>query len=371
MIVGLFPELLADGGVQRAGRHVASVLARHADERGWQSRFLSLNDPPGRQTFSLAGAEYPLQGYGRQKGRFVLDAWRAAAGSTELVVALHPNLAPMAAAMKWRAPHLRSIVFAHGVEVWSPLNLLRRRSLARADRIAAPSADTLDHLAVQQGVPRSKLVRLPWGFDPDWEERLSRSASFALPEGFPPGRVVLSVGRWSATERYKGLDHLISVFPRLLPAAPDLWLVAIGDGDDRPRLESLAAAQGVSDHVRFLSRVTQDELMSCYAHCTLFALPSRGEGFGLVFLEAMAHGKPVIGGTHGGTPEVIENGVTGLLVPHRDQDWLQRALESLLSDPARAREMGERGRARVQEEYRFGAFAARLRQLLDDALAVI
>ncbi len=273
--------------------------------------------------------------------------------------------------MKWREPRLRSIVFAHGVEVWVPLSPLRRRALAGADRVVAPSAYTLDHLAAQQSVPRNKLVRLPWGLDPDWEERLSVSSSFPLPVGFPSGRVILSVGRWSAAERYKGLDHLISVFPRLLASAPDLSLVAIGDGDDRPRLESLAAERGVSDRVRFLTRVSQDELMSSYAHCTLFALPSRGEGFGFVFLEAMACGKPVIGGAHGGTPEVIEDGISGILVPHGDLDALQRAIESLLGDPVRAAKMGEQGRARVRQEYRFSAFTARLRQLLDDVLAII
>ena len=370
MIVGLFPELLPAGGVQRTGRHVASVLARYAGERGWETRFLSLNDPVGLQTFSLSGVPYSVHGYGRSKARFVLDAWRTASAA-ELVVALHPNIAPITAMMKWRAPRLRSIVFAHGVEVWSPLGLLRRRALAGADRVAGPSADTLDHLARQQGVPRNKLVRLPWGLDPDWEERLSASGSFSLPEGFPSGRVILSVGRWSAAERYKGLDHLISVFPRLLSSTPDLSLVAIGDGDDRPRLESLAAERGVSDRIHFLTRVSQDELMASYTHSTLFALPSRGEGFGLVFLEAMACGKAVIGGAHGGTPEVIEDGISGLLVPHGDLDALQRAIESLLSDPGRAAKMGERGRARVQQEYRFGAFAERLRRLLDDVLAII
>ena len=370
MIVGLFPELLSAGGVQRAGRHVTSVLARYAGARGWGTQFLSLNDSPGEHSFSISGAPYSLRGYGRQKARFALDAYRAAAGA-HLVVALHPNLAPISQMMKVRAPRLRSIVFAHGVEVWTPLSLLRRRALARADRVVAPSADTLAHLAAQQGIPQDKLFLLPWALDPDWEERLPVASLSPPPEGFPSGRVILSVGRWSAAERYKGLDHLITVLPRLLGSAPDVSLVAIGDGDDRPRLESLAAECGVSGRVHFLTRVTQDELMSSYAHCTLFALPSGGEGFGLVFLEAMACGKPVIGGAHGGTPEIIEDGVSGILAPHGDWDALQRALESLLADPVRAAKMGERGRIRVQQEYRFGTFAARLNQLLDEVLAII
>ena len=371
MIVGLFPELLTAGGVQRAGRHVAAILARYADEQGWESQFLSLNDPNGRGAFFLSGTEYPFKGYGRRKAGFVSDAIGMATGSTVLVVALHPNLAPISAAMEWRASAIRSLIFAHGVEVWTPLNWIRRRSLVRADRIAAPSNDTLNYLATQQGAPRARMIRLPWALDPDWEGRLPCATQFSLPARFPSGRVILSVGRWSASERYKGLDHLISVLPRLIVSAPDLWLVAIGDGDDRPRLEALAGEKGVANRVRFLPSVTQDELMSCFAHCTLFALPSRSEGFGLVFLEAMALGKPVVGGAHGGTPEVIEDGKSGLLVRHGDLGALQNALEFLLGNPTRATEMGKNGLARVQQEYRFSTFAARLNQLLDEVMAII
>jgi glycosyltransferase involved in cell wall biosynthesis len=106
----------------------------------------------------------------------------------------------------------------------------------------------------------------------------------------------------------------------------------------------------------------------CYAHCNVFALPSRGEGFGLVFLEAMAHGKPVIGGAHGGTPDVVEDGVTGLLVPHGDVALLSGALESLLTDPARASAMGERGRESVQTAYTFEQFQLGLTRTMEDVL---
>jgi glycosyltransferase involved in cell wall biosynthesis len=146
-------------------------------------------------------------------------------------------------------------------------------------------------------------------------------------------------------------------------------LVLVGDGDDRPRLEQLARESGVADRTRSLFGLTQEELFACYAHCDVFALPSRGEGFGLVFLEAMAHGKPVIGGAHAGTPDVIEDGVTGVLVPHGDAALLSSALESLLSDPARASEMGARGRERVRAKFTFEQFQTRLTQVLGDIVA--
>jgi phosphatidylinositol alpha-1,6-mannosyltransferase len=161
---------------------------------------------------------------------------------------------------------------------------------------------------------------------------------------------------------------LISALPRVLQASPDVYLVLVGGGEDRPRLEQLARDQSVSERTRFLQNLTPDELFACYASCDIFALPSRGEGFGLVFLEAMAHGKPVIGGAHGGSPDVIEDGVTGRLVPHGDIERLSGALESLLADPVRAREMGAQGRNRVEATFSFKQFQSRLTQMLSDVL---
>jgi glycosyltransferase involved in cell wall biosynthesis len=101
----------------------------------------------------------------------------------------------------------------------------------------------------------------------------------------------------------------------------------------------------------------------------VFALPSKGEGFGLVFLEAMAHGKPVIGGAHGGIPDIAEAGVTGLLVPHGNIERLAQALESVFTDPALAAEMGARGKERLARIFSFAQFQERLTQILSGVLS--
>ena len=129
-------------------------------------------------------------------------------------------------------------------------------------------------------------------------------------------------------------------------------------------LEDFAEKNGVGRHVHFLSGLHNAELAACYAACEIFALPSRGEGFGLVYLEAMACGKPVIGGMHGGAPELIQDGVTGYLVPHGDPIQLATALQTLLADPQHAKEMGARGRQTVDHEYRFPNFAKALKKIL-------
>ena len=95
-----------------------------------------------------------------------------------------------------------------------------------------------------------------------------------------------------------------------------------------------------------------------------FCHAERGEGFGLVYLEAMARGKPVIGGAHGGAPEVIQDGVTGYLVHHGDTVQLATSIDTLLSNPEMAKQMGARGRERVEKEFRFSVFAKALKKIL-------
>jgi phosphatidyl-myo-inositol dimannoside synthase len=228
--------------------------------------------------------------------------------------------------------------------------------------VLTPSQDTAEQVASQQGVARERIRVLHWGLDPQFEALISSHP--ALPADFPTGRVILTVGRWLATERYKGMDTLIKALPRLLTQRPEVQLVLAGAGDDRAWLEELADQNGVNRHVHFLTGLSYSELAACYSGCEIFALPSRGEGFGLVYLEAMACGKPVIGGAHGGAPEIIEDGVTGYLVPHGDAIQLATSIEALLADPARAKEMGARGQHRAENEFRFNSFAKSLKKIL-------
>ncbi|HEX4380111.1 MAG TPA: glycosyltransferase family 4 protein, partial [Candidatus Acidoferrum sp.] len=364
VIIGLFPELAPAGGIQRAGRHLAAVITEFAESRKMECRLLSLNDTPELHRMSVGDREFVFTGSERAKGRFAASALRSARRHAKLVVAAHPNLAPVVQGMRIAAPRMKSIVVAHGIEIWEPLSTFRRRALRRASLILTPTQDTANHVATQQQYPRDRIRVLPWALDPEFENFAIATAQSSLPVNFPSGRVILTVGRWQANERYKGMDTLITALPRLLQNWPDLQLVAVGDGDDRDWLEQMSKGSGVQGHVHFYTGLTYAELSACYSACEIFALPSRGEGFGLVYLEAMARGKPVIGGAHGGAPEVIDDGKTGYLVQHGDVPQLATSIGTLLSDPALGREMGARGRERVNREFKFGVFAKSLKKIL-------
>ena len=364
MVIGLFPELDAPGGVQRAGRHLAAVLTEFASSRGMDSRLLSLNDSRELHRMVLGGREFVFTGCDRSKGQLITAALRTARRKAKLVLAAHPNLGPVVQAMHFVAPRMKTIICAHGAEVWEPLGGLRRRALRHADLVLAPSRDTAQQVISQQEVTEERIRVLPWALDPQFEALVAAGSHPTLPANFPQGRAILTVGRWLADERYKGMDTLITALPRLLMLWPELQLVLVGSGDDRAWLEDFAEKNGVMMHVHFLSGLSYAEIAACYQACEVFALPSRSEGFGLVYLEAMACGKPVVGGAHGGAPEIIQDGVTGYLVPHGDPIQLATALQALLADPAHAKDMGARGKQNVEYGYRFSAFAKSLKKIL-------
>ena len=369
-IIGLFPELLGVGGVQEAGRLTAAALHEIGLRRGWSLDFLSLNDPPGAHVVPGDERRISFQGFGRAKLRFVLSAMgrarHVAMGRDLIVLAAHPNLAFPAAWMRRVSPRLRTVVMSHGIEVWKPLPILRRGALLKADLVLAPSGDTARKLEGVQGVSPEKIRTLAWPLNPDFLRMAGAPAGLPLPPAFPEGRVILAVGRWAASERYKGADELIRAVQRLRATVPGLHLVAVGGGDDLPRLQKLAADLGVADGVHFLTGLTREEIAACYARADVFALPSTGEGFGLVFLEAMAFAKPVVGAACGGTTDVVEDGVNGLLVPPRDTERLVQALGRLLGDDVLRAELGRRGAELVQQKYQFGVFQAELEKILGE-----
>ena len=219
--------------------------------------------------------EYVFTGAARGKARLAVSALKAARRHAKLVLAAHPNLAPIIQAMNVVAPKMKSIVCTHGIEVGEPLSRLRRRALQRATLVLAPSCATAECVISVQGVAPERVRVIPWGLDPDFETKVSGDSPVRLPVEFPRGRVILTVGRWLAAERYKGMDTLIKALPRLLLRWPDIQMALVGAGDARDWLVSIARHSGVQRHVHFLSEISYAELFACYAACELFALPSR------------------------------------------------------------------------------------------------
>ena len=152
--------------------------------------------------------------------------------------------------------------------------------------------------------------------------------------------------------------------PRVFQAVPYASYVVIGDGDLRPHLQELAEKLGVSERVSFLGHQEDKDLKDYYMKCDVFVMPSRQEGFGIVFLEAMGFGKPVIAAAFGGASDIVIDGLTGFLVEYGDVDALGDRLISILRDSDLRGRMGASGRERVSASYTFMHFQQRLAVLL-------
>jgi phosphatidylinositol alpha-1,6-mannosyltransferase len=358
----LAPPVTGAGGIQR---YVLTLTRAVEDLFGKECvRFVSLNLPSG---LTLPASRREVVG---AKLRFIAAALReAAAWHPNLVVCAHVGIAPLAWLLRATtgAPYW---VMAYGIEVWGRLSGLNHRSLARADRVVAISEFTRAQLVRLQGVVPERTCLLPPCLDAEW-------VAEALPfSGRQRRLTLLTVSRLSSAERYKGHDVVLQALKRVLRDVPAAQYVIVGDGDDRPRLEDLVRNMDLTDAVRFSGAVSAQELKICYRDCDVFVMPARttldklapkGEGFGIVFLEAMAYGKPVIAPASGAPSEFIHNGEHGLLVNPEDPAEVASALIELFTSPERARRMGEASREWVQREYSYARFCERLRGLFESS----
>ncbi|MEV4676515.1 glycosyltransferase family 4 protein [Actinomadura sp. NPDC049382] len=238
------------------------------------------------------------------------------------------------------------------LDVLTYLGEYTRTRLARA---LAPSA-------------AARLARLAPGVDEKVFHRNTGGEEIRARHGLADRPVVVCVSRLVPR---KGQDALIHAWPRVLREQPDTALLLVGGGPYRDRLQRLAASLGVDRSVVFTGGVSWEELPAHYDAGDVFAMPCRTrrrgldvEGLGIVYLEASATGLPVGAGDTGGAPDAVLDGETGLVVPGRSVAGIAAALTGLLADPARARAMGERGRAWIEREWRWEVQAARLGGLL-------
>ena len=246
-----------------------------------------------------------------------------------------------------RAHPARLVTTFYGVELrWvkTAMPFLRgflRWAARRSDRVVAISADTARELREVVDVP---VAVIPY--------TTSLPDVGVVGESTHRNGPVLFVGR---LEERKGVAYLIDAVARLGDHGPTLEV--IGDGPERAALEAQADALGIARRVVFRGKVTTEELRASYARAAVFVLPSvvdaRGdtEGLGVVLLEAMNYGTPVVASRIGGIPDIVEDGISGLLVPAGDEAALTTALARLLAEPALARRLGDAGRQRVRARF--------------------
>lgn len=249
------------------------------------------------------------------------------------------------------------IVYAHGEEV----SLYLQHSYAKkkmrqvfngANKIIVNSNFT-KRMLIKMGVKEEKPVIIHPGVDTSVFNPKVDSESVRLKFNLENKLVLLTVGR---LQKRKGQDMVIQAMPELCKLFPNLVYLIVGDGKDKTFLQNLTRNLNMEERVIFAGEVVESELPFYYAACDVFIMANRQmqggdvEGFGLVFLEASACGKPVIGGNSGGVPDTIINGETGFLIDGTKKEEIVNAVNELFRNREKANEMGKNGREWVVDQ---------------------
>jgi len=233
----------------------------------------------------------------------------------DVVFCGHIFMAPLASLIAC-LKHAKLIIQMHGIEAWRRPTWLCRMAVEKADLVLCVSRYSRAEVLNWALIAPERVVVLPntvgANFTPGDGSKLRTTW------GLQGKRVLLSVGRMSAQERYKGHDRVIRTIPKLLGAGHDLVYVIVGEGDDRARLQLLAEQEGVADRVYFMGALNPATLVDAYRMADLFVMPSTGEGFGIAFLEAMACGTPALGLAVGGAVDALGDGGLGKAVSEHD-----------------------------------------------------
>jgi len=259
---------------------------------------------------------------------------------------------------------------SYGIEIWPKWSDKEMKAINRCDKIITISHFT--KISIEKRLQNRKTFILPTPVDTDFFKPSScghkRSSN---------RKILLTVGRLSARERYKGHDTVLECLPVIKEKVGkpiEYWIA--GGGDDMQRLAEKVERLGLEKNVIFWGRVSERKLLELYQFCDLFIMPSKlkerndgswaGEGFGIVFIEASACGKPVIAPQVGGSVDAVIDGVTGFSVDPFDHGQIVNAVLAILKDEYLAEEMGKRGREFVLENYSLEIFREKVKYLIEN-----
>lgn len=216
---------------------------------------------------------------------------------------------------------------AHGVEAWDIQRPALQTALHHADRILAVSGYTRDRLLKEQNLDPSKISILPNTFNSSRFKIADKPAHLLERYGLKPEQsIILTVNRLALSESYKGYNKVLEALPQIRQIIPNVRYIIVGKGDARPQIEQLIHQHQLQDCVTLAGFIPDSELCDYYNLCDVFAMPSRLEGFGIVYLEALACGKPALGGNQDGASDALCQGDLGALVAPDDVDAIAKTI---------------------------------------------
>lgn len=335
----------ATGGIEKVCRVAGKALYELGLQYGVRVKIFSMY---GRQNLADGNEYFPQElftGFNYNRVNYVLNAIKE--GRKQNIVLLsHINLLFVGYFIKLINPSTKLYLIAHGIEVWKPLSRYKKMMLRKCDGIIPVSRFTKKKMEDLYQIPDSKFTIINNCLDPFLEKPLTKDAAELLRRKYGLNKnqpLLLSVSRMVSTEKYKGYDKVIEALPTLLQTYPDICYMLIGkyDEKEKQRLDNLIESLHITGNVIFTGFLHDSEMAAHFSMADIFVMPSEKEGFGIVFIEAMYYGLPVIAGNKDGSVDALLNGEIGLLVNPDDKKQLQEALFKMLSNPGMYRATNE------------------------------
>ncbi len=328
----------ATGGIEKVSRVVGkSLYEMEAGQPGNNLSILSMYDLSGEVDEKYFPASV-FTGFGKKKSRFVFAAFRKGIKSNQVILS-HINLLLAGFLIKIISPRTRLILFAHGIEVWNTLPRWKKYMLGKCDLVIAVSRFTRGRMMEVHGLHEKKISILNNCLDPFLQPPQQKDKSAALLQryGLTTGNIVLTtLTRLSSKEQYKGYDNVLYALNKLKKDYPAIKYMIIGKYDDveKQRVDTLIDSLQLRADIIFTGFIPDAELAEHYNIADCYIMPSKKEGFGIVFIEAMYYGKPVIAGNKDGSTDALDDGRFGVLINPDDKEAITRAIKTIINNKA-------------------------------------
>lgn len=326
----------ATGGIEKVCRIAGKALHEFGIENQYTLRVLSMHDDQKHAYGNLYFPNEEFVGYGVNKAGFIIDAIRRGR-KAKVVILSHINLLVVGKLIKMLSPSTKVIMFAHGIEIWGSLSKRKTGMLRCCDMILAVSHFTRESLKNIHGINEKKTMVLNNALDPflplhkPAEYCLNLRKRYNIPE---KAHVLFTLTRLSAKEKYKGYDNVVKALAEISKVRNDVFYVIGGSYDEEVKnaLTEEMDRLGIAGKVCMTGFLPDHELAEHFNLADIYVMPSKKEGFGIVFIEAMYYGLPVIAGNQDGSVDALLNGKLGTLVDPDSIEAIQMAILKKLNN---------------------------------------
>jgi len=350
------------GGIQNFNLSFLRAINDLAGQYLWNVKVFVLNDDPCDGMKLLKDFKnIDFQLFGRNKLKFFITAVFQGL-AVDKVIFGHINFAVIAMFMPNK---VYKYLVVHGIEVYKKLSCWLLQMVLKMHKVLSVSQYTKhEMIRLNPSLASQNFIVFPNTLSGMLKPLNNFHMKTKNELNLPDWKLILTVSRLDSRERYKNIDLILEAMQEVLSSVPDVCCVIVGDGSDKKRLEQKMLALGLEKNVFFVGNVSGEDLYSYYSLCDLFVLPSTGEGFGIVFLEAMYFSSPCIGARSRAVPEVIEDASTGILCNPDDVKDLVSAMIKLLQDSKLRFQYGTSGKKKFEQCFSFDAFRQRLEKVL-------